>query len=90
MEREDIRQTLRRDLEAATGKLASILEELDTIVRELPRALPHPDGAQRFHSAAETLSVARKALETFARLNAFVPQGMVPDDLKKRCGCEER
>jgi hypothetical protein len=59
MDREEILQTLRRDVEAAKEKLASVIEELDAIVRESPSALPHRDGGQRFQSAPEALSVAR-------------------------------
>jgi hypothetical protein len=83
MGREDILHTLRRDVEAAREMLASVIEELDAILRESSSELPRPDGTQRFHSAAEALSVARKALESFAR-SAF--EGIDEDNLKKGAG----
>ena len=88
MEREEILQTLRRDVEAAKDKLASEIEELDAIVRESRSALLQPDGAQRIRSAAEALSVARNALETLERLNTFAGEGV--DNLKESADREER
>jgi hypothetical protein len=87
MDREEILQTLRRDVEAAKEELASVIEELDAIVRESPGALQPPDGGRHSQSAAEALSVARRAVEAFGRLNAFGAEGI--DNLKKTAGREE-
>jgi hypothetical protein len=90
MERGLILQTLRRDVQTAKEKLTAASEEFDAIIRESPSGAPHPDGVQRIHNAAKALSIARQEhVEAFARLNAFVAQGLVPDDLKKRWGREE-
>jgi hypothetical protein len=87
METELILQTLRRDAEAAQEKLAAATEKFDAIMRESPSALPHPDGVHRIHNAAKALSIARQEhVEAFVRLNAFVTEGIVPDNLRKGAG----
>jgi hypothetical protein len=91
MEREVILQTLRRDVQAAKERLTAATEKFDSIMSESPSALPHPDGVQRIHNAAKELSIARQEhVEAFVRLNAFVADGIIPDNLKKTAQPEER
>jgi hypothetical protein len=90
MERELILQTMRRDVDAAKEKLASATEDFAAIIRESPSGVPHPDGVHRIHNAAKALSIARQEhVEAFVRLNAFVAEGIIPDNLKKGAGREE-
>jgi hypothetical protein len=90
MERDAILLTLRRDAETAKEKLAAATEKFDAMMRESPSALPHPDGVQRIHNAAKALSIARQEhVEAFVRLNAFVAEGIIPDNLRNGAGHEE-
>ena len=51
---------------------------------QFPGGLPYADSAQRIHSASRELSVARKEMmNAHTRLNEFIEQGIVPEDLKR-------
>lgn len=90
MERHHIFETLRNDIMAARENVAAADKSFMAIIREAPSGLPHPDGVQRIHNFARELNTARhKMAEAEARLHAFVVEGIVPQDLKKRARCEK-
>ena len=90
MERQEILHTLQEDVRTAKQRLDAAMEKFDAVIQESPSALPHPDGVQRIHNAARVLNHAREEyVQAYVRLNAFVAEGIVPDNLKKRVGREE-
>ena len=90
MESQEILQKLRRDVDAASARLVSANEDFDAIIRESPSGLPHPDGVHRIRNSAKALSIARQEhVEAVVRLNAFVSQGIVPNNMRKGQGQEE-
>jgi hypothetical protein len=62
-------------------------EAFNAIMSDVPSALPHPDGTQRIHNVSRKLSAARKEMmKAHARLNDFLSQGIIPEDLKQGSG----
>jgi hypothetical protein len=63
------------------ARLAS--ENFNTIISEVPSAIPHPDGVQHIRTASQEHTTAREAaMAALRRLNDFVIYGTIPDDLK--------
>jgi hypothetical protein len=49
--------------------------------------LPHPDGSQRIRKAIAEENFARQAyIEAMARLNRFLLDGKIPDDILVKLG----
>jgi len=81
-ERERILQALRCHVDTAKARLSTGSQEFDAIIRESPSGLPHPGGVQRIRDVARELSSARQEyLDAYLRLNKFVREGIIPDDL---------
>jgi hypothetical protein len=78
-----ILNVLNQDLQAATERAKEATAALDAVTREIPSALPYPDGTQRIHNIARELSLARvELMRAHNRLNDFLARGIVPEDLK--------
>jgi len=55
----------------------------ERLMWEIQSATPHPDRAQRIHSIAEQVSIAKKNLNrAHSRLSDFLDRGTIPEDLK--------
>jgi hypothetical protein len=75
---------LQQDLEAATEQAKAATVAFDAVTRDIPSALPHPDGTQRIHNASRGVSLARvELMRAHNRLNDYLKRGIVPDDLKR-------
>ena len=90
MEKQEILQLLQRDFRTAKLMLDAATEKFDAVIREAPSGLPLADGLERIHQASRELSATREEMvQAHVRLNAFVAEGIVPDNLKKPVGREE-
>ena len=79
-----VRTILIQDLTEATARAHASSEAFSAIMTDVPSALPHPDGTQRIHNSSRELSAARKEMmKAHARLNDFLSQGIIPEDLKQ-------
>jgi hypothetical protein len=84
-ERERIGKILRDAFDAALVARNTASQDFDEILRNIPSALPHPDGVQRIKNASHALSAARETMiVAMIRLREFENRGIVPDDLIKK------
>lgn len=82
----EIRAALVKKIVDATVRANAAMEVFGGVTT-FPSGLPHPDGVQRIKSAAGELSIARKELmAAHKRLNQFLENGIVPEDLKATRG----
>ena len=59
-------------------------KEFERVMTQMPSAIPHPDGGQRIMNASRKLTLARNEMVmAHNRLNDFLEQGTVPEDLKQ-------
>jgi hypothetical protein len=59
-------------------------EVFNETMRQIPSGLPAPDGRQRIHNASRDYSSAReKHIKALTRLNRFILNGVVPEDLER-------
>ena len=80
----NLRRKLVRDLAEATLAAEAASVEFDTVMKDIPSALPHPDGTQRIHNASHRMKIAREAMTTAqATLYDYLIRGIVPEDLKR-------
>jgi hypothetical protein len=90
MDRQETLHTLQEDVRAAKQRLDATMEKFDAIMRESPAGLPVPDSLESLHNASRELTRAREEhVEAHVRLNAFVAEGIIPDDLKESAGRKE-
>jgi hypothetical protein len=81
----DVHTILIQDVTEATARAHAASEAFRSIMADVPSGLPHPDGTQRIHDASRELSEARKELmRAHVRLQGFLSQGTIPEDLKAR------
>ena len=79
-----VRTTLLECLNEATARVTAASESFQSVMREMPSGVPHPDGVQRIHNASRELNAARKEMmAAHSRLNDFISRGIVPEDLKR-------
>jgi hypothetical protein len=79
-----VRKLLQDDLEAAKRKMIKAAEVFNETMRQIPSGLPAPDGRQRIHNASRDYSSAReKHIKALTRLNRFILNGVVPEDLER-------
>ena len=78
---QEVLQFLREQLEAARIEYIKTSGELDSMVKEMPSGIPHPDGPLRIQRTGQASRVAlqnySRALKRFAD---FTLEGRVPDD----------
>jgi hypothetical protein len=80
----NLKAVLLKALEEANERADDASDVFLAITGEIPSGLPHPDGTQRIHNASRELNAAREALmKAHNRLNDFLIEGNVPDDLKR-------
>jgi len=85
MERERILRMLRAELAAAQHRREDASERFDTMIREVPSGIPHPDGSERIRQiASEYGRTQAEAAAAFGRLNDFLIHGKVPPDLERK------
>jgi hypothetical protein len=83
VELERIPHILRDDLDSAKKQLKAASSKFDEVVRDVPSALPHPDGTYRIRKVSVEYSIARERLIiAHTRLNDFLTRGVIPEDLK--------
>jgi hypothetical protein len=84
---ENVRTILSRAVTEATARAHAASEALSAIMADVPSGLPHPDGTQRIHAASRELYEARKeVMKAHVRLEDFLSQGIIPEDLKQGSG----
>jgi hypothetical protein len=84
---ENVRTILLRAVTETTARAHAASEAFTAIMADVPSGLPHPDGTQRIHDAWRTLSEARKeVMKAHVRLEGFLSQGIIPEDLKQGSG----
>jgi hypothetical protein len=82
-----VRTILFQDFVEATARVNAASEAFIAVMGEVPSGLPHPDGTQRIHNGSRKLSAARKeVMKAHTRLNDFLGQGIIPEDLKQGNG----
>ena len=78
----DVHIILYHQAVAATAQVNSATEDLHSIMLDIP--VPHPDRRQGVKNASNRLTAARKGMmKAYSRLNDFLSQGIVPEDLKR-------
>ena len=82
-----VRTTLFQEFLEATARADAASEAFIAVMGDVPSGLPPPDGTQRIHNASRELSAARKeVMNAHTRLNDFLRQGTIPEDLKQGSG----
>jgi len=81
---QEIRLILVNRIVEATTRMSAANETFNAVMSQIPSGLAHPDGTQRIHNASHELDAAREEMmNAHTRLNEFIKQGMVPEDLKR-------
>jgi len=76
--------TLIENVLEATALKSKASEAFEIVIGQFPNGLPSPNGSQRIRDASEQLSRARRGMmTTHNRLNDFLAQGIVPEDLRR-------
>ena len=79
---EKVHDLLQQELKAATERAASASAAFLDVTSQVPSGLPHPDGTQRIRNMAHELAFARTELmRAHSRMDAFLVNGIAPDDL---------
>jgi hypothetical protein len=79
---EKVRNKLQQELKDATERAATASSAFLAVTSQVPSGLPHPDGTQRIRNISHELAFARTALmRAHSRLDAFLVNGIAPDDL---------
>ena len=70
-----------------TARVNAASEAFIAVMGDVPSGLPHSEGTQRIHNASRELSEARKdVMKAHTRLNDFLGQGIIPEELKQGSG----
>jgi len=78
---------LYEDVQTATLRAKQALVEFNTVMRDVPSGIPHSDGTQRVRNVARELSMARmNVMKAHTRLNDFLTQGVIPEDIRRAGG----
>ena len=78
----DRRTILVNVLAQTTFQVEVASAEFNSLMKDIPSGLPHPDGAQRIKNASRKLSAARLTHGTAVnRLNDYLSRGIVPENL---------
>jgi hypothetical protein len=85
MERERILRTLRADVAAAQHRRDIAAELFKEIIRDVPSAIPSPDGPERIRQAVRDFGQTQTEMGVaLARLNDFIVHGVVPSSLQRK------
>jgi hypothetical protein len=85
----EILRVLKAELAAARVRVNQEAHDFNTVMRDIPSGLPHPDELQRILNASAQLTSARQALgDAEDRVNEFLVRGTVPEHLKKGPGVD--
>ncbi len=80
-----VHTVLTEQLADASARLKEASSAFTAVIAEIPSGVPHPDGSQRVQNASGELSNARRrVMDAQNRLNDYLSQGVVPDDLKQK------
>ena len=80
---DQVRTTLIEGVLEAVALKNKASEAFEIVMGQFPSGLPSPNGSQRIKDASEQLSFARRRMTTaHNRLNNFLADGIVPEDLK--------
>jgi hypothetical protein len=83
----NVRTTLIQDVTETTARAKAASQAFGATMGDVPSGLPHPDGAQRIHDASREVFAAQKEMmKAHTRLNDFLGQGTIPEDLKQGSG----
>jgi hypothetical protein len=91
MESHEIFEILWNNFTVASEKATAAGIRCAAVIHEVPNGLPNPDGLQLVQNiVGELNSASQEMLEAEGRLNAFIVEGIVPDNLKKSVQRGER
>ena len=77
-----VRVTLVKDLVDSHARINWALDVFGAVANNIPSS--HPDGTRRIRNASSELTAARKEMmKAHSRLNDFLTEGIVPEDLKR-------
>ena len=80
-----VRTTLFEEFVEATARVNAASEAFIAVMGDVSSEVP--DGTQRIHNASRELSAARKeVMRAHTRLNDFLGQGIIPEELKQGSG----
>jgi hypothetical protein len=80
---DQVRTTLIEGVLEAVALKNKASETFEIVMGQFPSGLPSSNGSQRIKDASEQLSFARRRMTTaHSRLNNFLADGIVPEDLK--------
>src|ERR1700680_3265130 len=80
---DQVRTTLIEGVLEAMALKNKASETFEIVMGQFPSGLPSPNGSRRIKDASEQLSFARRGMmAAHNRLNDFLAQGIVPEDLK--------
>jgi hypothetical protein len=78
----DIEQRLRGELDKAREAYGAASREFDSLVKDIPRGIPQPDGDFRIQQAGEASRAAlRKYLLALKQFSQYTLKGIVPEDM---------
>ena len=81
----EITEVLNREVRYADCRLTKARLRVDSIISEVPGALPQPDGNHRINLAISERNSAREGLlQAVKRSCAFTLYGIVPEELEQR------
>ena len=81
---DQVRTTLIEGVLEAIALKNKASEAFEIVMGQFPGGLSSPNGSQRIKDASEQLSFARRGMmAAHNRLNDFLAQGIVPEDLKR-------
>jgi hypothetical protein len=81
---QEIRLVLVNRIIEATSRLTAANETFSAVMSQTSSGLAHPDGTEHIHNASHELDAARKEMvNAHTRLNEFIEQGIVPEDLTR-------
>jgi hypothetical protein len=86
-DRFSIERTLRAALDNTREVYQRTDKEFQTMINQVPSAIPHPDGSLRIQQASAIRQAAlRQYREELKRFTDFVVSGQIPDDLRFKLG----
>lgn len=81
----EITEFLNRQMHDADCRLKEARLRVESIIAEVPGALPHPDGTHRIAIAIKERDSAREALQCAVKRSCdFTLYGIIPDELGER------
>jgi hypothetical protein len=79
-----IRLELLQEVRRTTDRVNAAAEQFSLIIKDIPSKVPPPDSTHRIEQASRELSIARaEMMRAHHRLNDFLSDGVIPEDLEQ-------